>query len=179
MDDRIIEVVDYDQNWVTLFNLEAQLLSGVLSEIQLRITHIGSTSIPNMKAKPIIDILIEIEQVSDLDSYHDQLAKAGYLAKGEFGIAGRRFYLKGETVREAHLHCFSFGSEHAIRHVSFRDYLIAHPEIVRDYSELKLRLAKTCNNDIDVYCSGKEPFIQKHGQLALEWQEKRFIQHKS
>jgi len=166
---REIEVVDYQKTWESDFTDEAELLMGVIGLLNPSIHHIGSTSVPGLAAKPIIDILIEVEDVSVLDDYSGNFESVGYLGRGELGIPGRRFYQKGGDNRSHHIHAFKREHSDVVRHLAFREYLVAHPEIVQEYASLKKKVALSCNNDIEDYCDGKDEFVKKHEKLALGW----------
>jgi len=166
---RIIRVVDYDPGWPEKYQAERQVLVGALGDIIVRIHHIGSTAVPGLAAKPTIDILPEVTDINELDRYNSEMVKLGYTPRGEYGIPGRRYFHKGEPDRTHHLHAFNAGAPAAIRHIAFRDYLIAHPRIAREYGELKRRCARECDNDIEKYGDLKNDFIKFHENLALEW----------
>ena len=92
---RVIEVVDYDPQWPEAFRKEAQVISTVLAEETIACHHVGSTAVPGLKAKPVIDMVLEVKDVNALDKLNPAMEDIGYIPKGEFGIPGRRFYLKG------------------------------------------------------------------------------------
>lgn len=170
---RIIEVVDYQQNWPELFAQESAQLSEVLATLEPTIHHIGSTAVVGLAAKPVIDILLEVDDVSNLDDLEDLFTELGYLGRGELGIPGRRYFQKGGDLRSHQIHTFARGSDNVLRHLAFRDYLIHHPDIACQYSEVKHQAAQSCNNDIDRYCEAKDSFVQHHEKLALQWFEQR------
>jgi len=170
---RIIEVVEYDPKWPEEFEREARAISVVLRDQDARIHHIGSTAVPGLKAKPVIDIMLEVKDVAELDAHETEMKNLGYIPKGEYGIPGRRFYLKGLYDRTHHIHAFKAGSPDVQRHIAFRNYLIANPSIAREYEKLKVRCANICNNDIDKYCSEKSKFIQKHEKKAIKWMNRQ------
>jgi len=169
---RIVQVVEYNPNWPAMFLAESQLLRDTLGEQVVDIHHIGSTSVPGLAAKPIIDILLEVLDVFTLDSFDQDMIGIGYIPRGELGIPGRRFYIKGGQDRTHHIHAFNSGSEGSVRHIAFRDYLTAHPEIARQYAELKKRCARECDNDSEKYCDLKDGFVKRHEALALEWKRR-------
>ncbi len=162
-------MVDYDHDWPAMFDTESQLLRDTLGEQVIDIHHIGSTAVPGLAAKPIIDILLEVRDVIALDDFDEAMIGIGYIPRGELGIAGRRFYIKGGLDRSHHVHAFNAGSEGVIRHIAFRDYLIAHPEIAAEYAVLKKRCARDCENDSEKYCDMKDDFVKRHEVLAVEW----------
>lgn len=169
MNIRRIEIVPYDPIWPRLFSEERELLLSRLPTPIAGVHHIGSTSVQGLDAKPIIDILIEVADVQELDQYSQCFESLGYECKGEFGISGRRYYQKGGDNRTHQIHAFGTASENIVRHIAFREYLAAHPAVARVYGALKKEVAVSCNNDIGLYCDGKEDFIVKHEKLALKW----------
>lgn len=169
MNHRRIEVVPYDPLWSQMFSEERDSLLSRLPIPIAGVHHIGSTSVRGLEAKPIIDILVEADNVNDLDRYSYCFESLGYECKGEFGIVGRRYYQKGGDNRTHQIHAFNAGSENVIRHVAFREYLAAYPSVAREYGALKKKIALSCNNNIGVYCDGKSEFVVKHEKLALEW----------
>ena len=164
-----IIVADYNPNWPLMFQKEAQLLSDTLGDLIVKVHHIGSTSVPGLKAKPIIDIILEVSDLNLLDKQNAEMEELGYEAKGEYGIPRRRYFRKGGDRRTHHIHSFQTGDNNILRHVAFRDYLIAHPEIAAEYAQLKSAIAARCDNDMGRYCDEKDPFIQLHEKRAIRW----------
>jgi GrpB-like predicted nucleotidyltransferase (UPF0157 family) len=165
---RKVEVVPYSNLWPELFEQEAGLLRLILGNIVLGIHHIGSTSVKNLVAKPIIDLLIEVSSLNKLDEHNFKMQSIGYEAKGEFGIPGRRYYPKGGLDRTHHVHAFQSGDAHVFRHLAFRDYLRANPLIAQEYGQLKIDVANSCGNDLGRYCDGKDEYIKKIELDALK-----------
>ena len=166
---RIIEVVNYRENWNEDFRQEAQSLQRSIGSLNPTIHHIGSTSVRGLSAKPVIDILIEVDYLGSLEKQVPALAAIEYEYRGENGIPGRMYFEKGGEDRTHQIHAFERGSFGALRHLAFRDYLRSHPDVAGKYAILKKRVASDCNNDIDRYCAGKDDFIKEHEILALEW----------
>lgn len=166
-----VRVVPPDPAWRLQFEAEAARINAALAGLPATIHHIGSTSIPGIWAKPILDILLEVERVDDLDARSARLVDLGFEAKGEFGLPGRRYFRKdsAEGVRTHQIHAFARGSRDIERHLAFRDYMIAHPPAAQSYSALKRRLAETHPGDIDAYMDGKDAFIKEHEIKALAW----------
>ncbi|HDG1728572.1 TPA: GrpB family protein [Vibrio cholerae] len=164
-----VEVVDYNPDWSNQFENEKQALVNALGSAIEGIHHIGSTSVNGLAAKPIIDIIIECSSLSELDAQTSKFESLGYEAMGEFGISGRRYYRKGGDDRTHQIHAFVRGDNHVYRHLVFRDYLAAHPEVLESYAQLKRKVAAQCNHDIEIYCDGKDSFIKEHEAKALEW----------
>ena len=165
---RKVEIVDYDHSWPVLFEKERKLLQNILGDIAKAIHHIGSTSVPGLAAKPIIDILMEVTSVNTLDRFNDELSAVGYEARGEFGIPGRRYFKKGGNDRTHHIHAFNSGDFNLTRHLAFRDYLRHHPDVASEYAALKMEIAAACNNDIYRYCEGKDAYVKRVEARAVE-----------
>lgn len=164
---RIIKVEDYNKNWPILFQNEYEHLTSILGANAIAIHHIGSTSVPGLCAKPIIDILLEVKNLSELESGYAELVILGYQARGENGIVGRRYFQKGGTERSHHLHAFQQGNIYAQQHLVFRNYLRTHADIALQYGELKQVVVKQCQNNAELYMQGKNSFIQHHLALAM------------
>ena len=169
---RRIEVVPHDPNWLAMFDAEAEDIAFILGAALIATHHIGSTSIPGIKAKPIIDLLIEVRDIEKMDSFNDAMIGLGYEPMGEYGIPGRRFFRKpDEFTRSHHVHVFGTGHPDIDRHINFRDYLIAHPEEAQAYGRLKEDLARRFPEDIGGYTDGKSEFIHKIDAKAKAWAE--------
>jgi len=168
---REVRVVPYDPQWKTQYKLERDRITAVLEKEIVSIHHIGSTSIPSMSAKPIIDLLLEVKDITKIDDYNSEMIKLGYEPRGELGIPGRRYFSREEPqdVRTHHIHSFQSGDIGLVRHLAFRDYMIAHPDDAKVYSELKIVLARRFQKDIDGYISGKHLYMEKMEKVALEW----------
>ena len=168
---REIRVVPYDSNWPEQYRQEAVRIKGVLGNEIVNIHHIGSTSIPGMSAKPIIDILLEVRNIAKIDSYNDEMIGLGYEPRGELGIPGRRYFSREEPkdVRTHHIHSFQTGDIGLTRHLAFRDYMIKHPNVAKIYAELKIVLARRFPKDIDGYISGKHLYVERMERIAMEW----------
>ena len=171
---RKVEVVPYHSDWPDKFQAEAGALRRVLGDEALSIQHFGSTAIPGISAKPIIDILVIVRDINKIDEMTPRLAAIGYHAVGEYGIPGRRFFFKGsDEVRSHHLHIYQTGNPHILRHLVFRDYMRTHPIPARNYARLKEDLARQFPEDMEQYIAGKNSFIKEQEAMALEWWSKR------
>lgn len=170
MADRIV-VVAYDPAWPAEFEAEAQRIARALGSNVVALHHIGSTAIPGMFAKPILDILLEVDDLAALDRETGALQALGYEAMGEFGIPRRRYFRKSNAagVRTHHLHAFQVGDAEIERHLAFRDYLIAHPAAAQAYGALKQELARRFVDDRQAYMDGKDAFVKEQEAKALQW----------
>lgn len=166
-----LEVVRHKPSWRDEFELEAVRIAGALGENVVAVHHIGSTAIPNIFAKPVIDVLVEVNDLSAIEERASLMEALGYEEMGEFGIAGRRYFRKDDAkgTRTHQVHVFEAASAQAIRHLAFRDYMIAHPEEAQKYSELKKKLADEHPNDPDSYMDGKDGFIKEIDRRANAW----------
>ena len=168
---RDVNVVPHQGDWKTKFEKEKRSLSNLLPDATIH--HIGSTSVPGLAAKPIIDILIEVPGLESIDDRIKEFNQLDFVGKGENGIPNRRFFYKGEgNDRAVHLHIFPYGIQHVIRHLAFRDYLREHDGEARRYGELKSSLAKKFPHDIEGYIHGKDQFVKDLERKALNWYEK-------
>lgn len=166
-----VRVVPYDPDWPAAFAVEAERICGALQDGQIVVHHIGSTAIPEIFAKPVIDILLVVRSLELLDSQVPSMEALGYESMGEFGIAGRRYFRKNSItgIRTHQVHAFEAGSTGARRHLAFRDYMRSHPDAAREYSLLKQRLATEFPQSMPDYIDGKDAFVKHHESLALEW----------
>lgn len=165
-----VVVREYDPAWPEQFELEAGLIRRVLRDNCLEIYHIGSTSVPGLAAKPIIDIMPVVRSLDAVDEARGVLEALGYEYLGEFGIPGRRYLRKGGDERTHQVHIFVQGDGANItRHLAFRDYLRAHPAAREEYAALKRALAERYPYDIESYCDGKVAFVKRHEREAVAW----------
>ena len=165
----IVEVVEYNPAWVQLYKDEVEILEKQIENIIIESYHIGSTAVPNLKAKPIIDIMLEVSSLIELDKRNQLFEELGYEVMGELGIKGRRYFRKGGDNRTHQIHAFKSGDQNLIRHLAFRDYLRKHKEVAHEYGKLKSEIALRCNNDIEVYSNEKDFFVKYHEAIALTW----------
>ena len=164
-------MVAHEPEWAKEFEAEAKQIGLALGDLVVGLHHIGSTAIPGICAKPIIDILLEVEDAVELDGRSSTMEGLGYEPMGEFGIPGRRYFRKDSAsgVRTHQVHAFGAGSPEIERHLAFRDYMIAHPVEAQMYGCLKQRLALEHPDDIEAYMDGKDSFIKEHEAKAIAW----------
>lgn len=169
---RKVEVTQYNPAWPAMFKGESKLIRSALGRNCMEIFHIGSTAVPGMMAKPIIDILVSVRDLSKVDAAADNLADLGYEALGENGIPGRRFFRKGGEQPTHHLHIFENSNQSEIqRHLAVVEYLASHERRREEYSELKSMLAEAYPEDIDGYIEGKAYFVAQLEKEALNSRE--------
>ena len=171
---RKIVVTPYNPDWPGLYQREASLLRTLPDDQVISVHHIGSTAIPGMKAKPIVDVLIVVKRIDQVDAYNPVMQADGYTPKGENGIPGRRYFRKGSHERRTvHAHAFQRGDPEIARHLAFRDHMIAHPEDAEAYGRLKEALVERHGGDVDRYVAGKDAFIREIDRRASVWRDAR------
>jgi hypothetical protein len=174
---RLVELVAHNPGWSKSFADEANAIKAILKKNCIQVHHIGSTAIPNIYAKPIVDLLPVVKDIHSVDSLNPEFEKLGYTCMGEYGIPDRRFYWKSKTKRTHHIHLFEQGSTEISRHVAFKNFMLEHPDYAQAYSLIKQCLAEVFSDDIENYVNAKSSFIQmmdyktgmaKPAQLAAE-----------
>ena len=155
---QIIEVVPYHPQWPEMFAIEAELIKQALGPNCLSVHHIGSTSVPGLSAKPILDILPIVRDIQVVDHVTQAMQALGYTAKGEYGIAFRRFFQKGDPTRTHHVHIYQEDDPEIQRYLKFRDWMRSHPDDAEAYAQLKQELAYH-SQDMSQYCNGKDAFV--------------------
>ncbi len=156
-----IELVPYDPQWPAQFEKEAAQLLPILEDHLVEIHHIGSTSIPGLMAKPLIDMMPVVYDLNKVDGINEEMEAMEYICMGELGIPGRRFFCKSLEKRTHNVHVFQQGDPNVDRHLKFRDVLRQHPELSEEYAQLKMELAKANQDDRRAYTDGKTEFIRR------------------
>lgn len=155
-----IVLTAHNPQWSVWAEEEMRLLSSLLVKYHPIISHIGSTAIPDIQAKPIVDILVEISPDIEWQSITDIFERNGYIcmSESETRISFNKGYTPaGYADRVFHVHVHSIGDNEEIL---FRDYLIAHPEYAEEYEKLKLSLLSKYKNNRDGYTEAKSEFIK-------------------
>ncbi|HEY5051069.1 MAG TPA: GrpB family protein [Acidothermaceae bacterium] len=153
-----VNVVEYDPNWPQLFSREQQRIHEILGDVALSVDHVGSTSVPGLAAKPIIDIDLVVPNSADESTYVPQLEAAGYLLIIREPDWHEHRCLKGPDTN-INLHVFSPGSPETLRHAVFRDWLRTHPDDRDLYARTKLDLASQDWSDTRGYTQAKDDLI--------------------
>jgi GrpB-like predicted nucleotidyltransferase (UPF0157 family) len=155
-----VVVVPYDPHWPVQFERLRSLLWTVLSDIALSVEHVGSTSVPGLAAKPLIDIDVVIPSPGALPLVVERLAALGYEHRGDLGIEGRdAFRTPADSPHRHNLYVCPQGSLGLRNHIMVRQYLRSHADKAKEYGELKLQLAKRFPHDINSYVDGKTDLI--------------------
>ena len=166
-------MAEYDPAWPENAAIQAKRLR-LLGPVLVQVHHIGSTSVPGLAAKPIIDLMPLVTSLAELDQRQYQIEELGYRWLGELGIPGRRYCsLTDENgVRLAQLHFFEAASTQVARHIAFRDYLRHHPEVAASYEAEKRRAQRLHPGDVHAYTDEKAKWVRETEAAALKWFER-------
>lgn len=156
-----VEVVPYDPNWPVRFEEVRQYLLGILSGQDARVEHVGSTSVPGLAAKPILDIDIVLQNGADFEEVKALLEANGYHHMGDLGITGREVfkYDHKPQLMSHHLYVLWEDSDELKRHLTFRDWLRSHPQDREAYAQVKIAAARQFPDDISAYIDAKSDVI--------------------
>ncbi|WP_316571595.1 GrpB family protein [Neobacillus sp. YIM B06451] len=165
-----VRLSDWNENWARMFEEESRFLKTVFGDVIINFEHFGSTSVPGLKAKPVIDMMAIVVEIEKVDSLNGEMAFLGYDVAGEWGIPGRRLFRKGGENRTHHIHFYQYDNEQIHRHLIFRDYLRIHPEEAARYSVFKEGLAKRFTKTSE-YSQAKKSFVLDMERRALEWHD--------
>jgi GrpB-like predicted nucleotidyltransferase (UPF0157 family) len=155
-----VQIVDYDSRWPGLFDLEAKRIRAALGRAALRIEHTGSTSVPGLAAKPVIDILLVVADSAAEDAYVPALERAGYILRIREPEWHEHRMFKGPET-ETNLHVFSDKCVEIDRVLAFRNWLRAHPKDRDLYASVKRELAKKAWDSVDEYAAAKTAVIEE------------------
>lgn len=173
-----VRLITYQPGWADEFRRESKLLATLLWPNEVTFEHFGSTSVPGMVAKPVIDMLGIVSDITIIDGQTTaRLTDIGYEFGGEWGIPGRRLFRKGGTDRTHHLHFYGMGNPEIMRHLILRNFLRNHPDEVRAYSLYKQQLAIQYP-DTREYSVAKHDFVQHLERRALAWKARDTLREK-
>jgi GrpB-like predicted nucleotidyltransferase (UPF0157 family) len=167
-----VVLVEHDPAWADAAAREGERVARALGERVLAVHHVGSTAIPGIRAKPILDLMPEVRSIAELDPLRGALEVLGYAWWGEYGLPGRRYLTRDDPATRArlvHVHAYETGSSELARHLAFRDYLRAHPDVARSYDEEKARCRELHPTDSHAYSDAKSPWIRRTEAEALRW----------
>ena len=155
-----VRLEPHNEVWTELFEAERLRLKTVLGDDAV-IEHIGSTAVPGLQAKPILDIGVGVEDFDAAFTFVEPLEALGYTFRGEQGIPRRHYFVKGpDDNRTHHLHMLERTNTEWRTLILFKDYLRAHPKVAAEYQRLKLGLAEQFPRDREAYTDGKHTFVQ-------------------
>jgi GrpB-like predicted nucleotidyltransferase (UPF0157 family) len=168
----LIRVVPYDPEWAAMFARQAAELRDALGAVALRIDHIGSTAIPQLVAKPVIDVQISVADFEPLDAYRRPLERLGYVFRADNPDRTKRYFRESPGSHRTHIHvrrAGSFGEQVALL---FRDFTRVHTDVAAEYAELKIKLAERYSGDRTAYTDAKGPFIWSVIAQADAWAQR-------
>ncbi len=154
-----IIIKPYDPQWAAQFELLYNAIWPHISETAISLEHVGSTSVPGLAAKPIIDLTIVVSNKDKLSNVIEHLAAMGINHIGNLGIEGREAFTRLPGYPDHNLYACVAGSQPLRNHITIRNTLRERPDLAKAYSELKYQLAESCRNDIDAYVEGKSAFL--------------------
>src|SRR5512133_3544140 len=161
---------EYSSDWPQEFEREAARLRGYFHSVIITIHHIGSTSIPGLAAKPIIDLLPVVSSIQTVDDLTPILEKEGYRAWGEYGLPGRRFFTRDRNGYRTHnIHVYPEDHPDIERHVAFSTFLRHHAVERKEYEAVKRAAFAKYPTDINGYMDEKNDWIQNLEPIAIEW----------
>jgi GrpB-like predicted nucleotidyltransferase (UPF0157 family) len=154
-----IVVVRYDPSWPAAFEQLRRSIWPAVSDVATSIEHVGSTSVPGLAAKPVIDVSLVVPSIDDVPAAIDRLAGLGYVHSGNLGVKGREAFQSPHHAPRHHLYLCPRGSLALRNHLVVRDHLRTHREDAARYGALKLQLARQHSDDIAAYTAGKTESI--------------------
>jgi GrpB-like predicted nucleotidyltransferase (UPF0157 family) len=167
-----IELLHHEPEWARTAEREAGRLREALGPALVAVHHIGSTAVPGLRAKPIVDLLPVARSLAEVDAKRSALEALGYLWRGEDGIPGRRYCVLFAATpgrRVAQLHVYEADADDVARHLRFRDYLRAHAGEARAYEAVKLRAQVLHPQDVLAYNDAKAGWIRGCLERAAAW----------
>jgi GrpB-like predicted nucleotidyltransferase (UPF0157 family) len=156
-----VVIADYDPSWPATFQQLRERLVATLGPLAVAIEHVGSTAVPGLAAKPVVDLDVVIAERADLAAVIEQLRPLGYLHEGDLGVPGREAFTTPAGAPPHHLYVCAMGTPALDRHVAFRDVLCADPDVARAYGDLKRTLAARLSDDRAGYTEAKSAFIEQ------------------
>jgi GrpB-like predicted nucleotidyltransferase (UPF0157 family) len=165
-----VELLPPDPAWAERARAEGKALAGALGQVLVTVHHIGSTAIPGIRAKPVVDLMPAVTDLPELDRRRADLEALGYEWWGEYGLPGRRYCTKHDPAtgrRIIQLHVYADGSPEIIRHLAFRDFLRKNPDLATAYEAEKLRCQSLHPNDSHAYSDCKNAWIKRIEAEAL------------
>lgn len=165
----MVHIVAYDPGWPRQFRVLGHRLRAALGEVALRIDHIGSTSIPGLGAKPVIDIQISTATLEPLGPFSEPLERLGYVYRADNTERTKRYFREPPGEPRTHIHVRRAGGYSEQFPLLFRDYLRKHPDEAHEYEQFKRRVAAQFPTDRSAYTDAKIPFFWDVIRRADTW----------
>ncbi len=166
-----VRIVSYDPKWPQKYEVERARLLALFPEAFLALEHVGSTAVPGMAAKPIVDMIGGVRSLEEADALLPALCQNGYSTSAEFNatLIGQRWLMRhAGGHRTHHLHLIVHEAPEWRRKITFRDALRSNPDVARRYQELKANLAEAIGSDREAYTSAKTQFVEEIIRSSLE-----------
>jgi len=164
-----LEILPYDPSWALEFQAEREAIARALGKIALRIEHSGSTAVPGLAAKPVIDIQVSVEHLQTIHAYADPLATVGYVHAPHADDSFCPFFHRPQQWPHTHhVHVVELGGKEERRTLAFRDFLREHDDLAQKYATLKKQLAAVTDATDPSYANAKSEFVNSVVQIALQ-----------
>lgn len=161
---------DYRSDWPQAFAREAARFSALLGECLVEVHHVGSTAVPGLAAKEVIDLLPCVRDIGQADALTGRIVAAGWQAWGEFGLPGRRYFSRDEDgFRVCNAHVYAVGDPDVERHLAFAAWLRAHPQARDQYARLKHAAFAAHPGDLGAYNDAKHEWVRRAEREAVAW----------
>ncbi|MEO3800519.1 GrpB family protein [Nonomuraea sp. B1E8] len=167
-----VEIVDHDPGWAAAFAALGRTMRGALGSVAVRIDHIGSTSVPGLAAKPVLDVQIAVRSFEPLEAYKGPLERIGLVHRAGNPELTKRYFRETPGHRRTHVHVREHGSFSQQLPLLFRDYLRAHPEAAAAFAEAKRRCADRFRDARQEYVAAKEPYVWDIVRRANAWAQR-------
>jgi GrpB-like predicted nucleotidyltransferase (UPF0157 family) len=166
---RTYYIEPYNPDWALQFAHEAEKVRSVFGADAITIEHVGSTSVPGLAGKPVIDILVVVHEVADIEQHVSEMALAGYINLGHYVSPDSYLFIRGDiNNRICNVHVFPKNHSHTREMPAFRDYLISHPDEMNTYSQLKQDLFQKYPNDYAQYRKEKDVYVKDLTKRVLQ-----------
>ena len=161
-----VALIEHQEEWNKIFNLDKDIILQILGNSVVDIQHVGSTAIPGISAKPIIDILVGLKNIFEAEHFISKFEEKSYEFRPNASTQDRILYIKGgENFRTHHIHVVQYDSNEWNRMIRFRDYLRENSNVALEYKELKEELAVKFPDNREEYTKGKENFVKQIEKL--------------
>ena len=161
-----VTLIQHKEEWSKIFNKDKNIILQILRNSVADIQHVGSTAIPGISAKPIIDILVGLKHISEAERFISEFEEKSYEFRPNASTQDRLLFIKGgENFRTHHIHVVQYDTNEWNRMIRFRDYLRENPNVAMEYKNLKEELAVKFPNNREEYTKGKESFVKKIEKL--------------
>lgn len=169
--DRRVELVPHDSGWASLAEVQIRELMHHLDQVVEAVHHVGSTAVPGLSAKPIVDLVAVVSSLDAFDRRRKDVEGLGFVWRGEHGFPGRRYCIKADRMtgrRLLHLHCYANGDPAIERYLAFRDLLRRRPDLALAYDGEKRRCQALHPDEPSAYHACKSDWIARTEAEALE-----------